>query len=272
MSFFQWAQNPWGQEILVRISWNLFWLAAAGGVLFVLGHLVFRATNKEGKPVAVEGPGTANLPEKIVRHPLASRFFHWTMSLSMFALLITGFLPVLGVHFEWLTIHWIAGLVLIGLVVFHIIHSVFFMGIDNIWISSRDWKEFKQEIQHVLSGGEPPPKPGKYPVDQKMFHNLVSLFAFGVILTGIVMLFRVDTPLFARNPYLFSESTWGLVYVLHGLSAVGLVGSTIAHVYFAVLPEKRWMTISMIAGWVTKKDYLAHHDPARWVVTKKAES
>jgi len=43
MSFFQWAQNPWGQEILVRISWDLFWLALVGGVLFVIGHLVWRS-------------------------------------------------------------------------------------------------------------------------------------------------------------------------------------------------------------------------------------
>lgn len=271
MSFFQWAQNPWGQEVLVRISWDLFYLVAAAAALFVIGHLVFRAKNKEGEPVAVEGPGAASLPERIVRHPMASRFFHWTMSIAMFALLITGFLPVLGVHFEWLTIHWVAGLVLIGLVVFHIIHSVFFMNLKNVWISSQDWAEFKQEAQHVLSGGKPPPKPGKYPVDQKLFHNLVTLAALGVIVTGFFMLFRVDA-IFARNPYMFSDSTWGLIYVLHGLSAVGLVGFTIAHVYFAVLPEKRWMTISMIAGWITKKDYLAHHDPARWVVTEKAES
>ena len=29
MELFQRAQNPWGQDVLVRISWNLFWLAVA---------------------------------------------------------------------------------------------------------------------------------------------------------------------------------------------------------------------------------------------------
>jgi hypothetical protein len=40
----------------------------------------------------------------------------------------------------------------------------------------------------------------------------------------------------------------------------------IAHVYFAVRPEKRWITKSMIVGWITRRQYLEHHDPDRWVV------
>jgi cytochrome b subunit of formate dehydrogenase len=99
---------------------------------------------------------------------------------------------------------------------------------------------------------------------------MVVLAGFGVILTGFLMMFRVET-IFARNPYLFSDSTWGLVYVIHGLSSVAFVGMIMAHVYFAVLPEKRWMTISMIAGWITKKDFLEHHDPERWVVTEQTK-
>ena len=34
MSIFQWAQNPWGQEILVRISWDLLWAALIGWLVF----------------------------------------------------------------------------------------------------------------------------------------------------------------------------------------------------------------------------------------------
>jgi cytochrome b subunit of formate dehydrogenase len=269
MSFFQWAQNPWGQEILVRISWNLFWLALAGGVLFVIGHLVYRSKHPEPKPA--EPSGAAAIPDKIVRHPLASRLFHWSMTVAVFALLVTGFFPVLGIQFDWITIHWIAGLLLIGTVIFHIIHASFWLRLRDIWVGSAEWREFKQEIANVMGGGAPPPKGGKYPVDQRLFHHLVALASFGVILTGLLMMLRVENPLVARNPYLLADSTWGWVYVIHGLSAVGLVTMIIAHVYFAVLPEKRWMTVSMIAGWITKKDYLAHHDPEKWVVTEQAK-
>ncbi len=40
-----------------------------------------------------------------------------------------------------------------------------------------------------------------------------------------------------------------------------------AHIYFAIRPEKRWMTWSMILGWVDREHYLAHHDPEKWVVS-----
>jgi hypothetical protein len=84
------------------------------------------------------------------------------------------------------------------------------------------------------------------------------------------MMVRVRTPLWERNPYLFSDSTWGAMYVLHGLSGIGLVGLTIAHIYFAIRPEKIWITKGMIFGDVTREDFLKHHDPQRWVVGPKA--
>jgi hypothetical protein len=36
------------------------------------------------------------------------------------------------------------------------------------------------------------------------------------------------------------------------------------HVYFAIRSEKRWLTRSMIVGWIPRQRYLAHYDPARW--------
>ena len=274
MDFFQWTQDPWGREILVRISWSLFWLAAAGGLVFIVGHLVFRWWSAKRSPT-IERPAAPDasrrIPERIVRHPLASRLFHWTMSASMFVLLFTGFLPVLGVKFSWVTIHWVAGLVLVGTVVFHIIHASFWLKLGDIWISRRDlsewWIETKRNLGRPLP---PPPKPGKYPMENKFFHHLVLLTTFAVIGTGLLMMVRIETPFWTRNPYLFSEPTWGLVYVLHGMSAVALVTLTIAHIYFAVLPEKRWLTVSMIAGWITRQDYVENHDPRRWEIPKEA--
>ena len=53
---------------------------------------------------------------------------------------------------------------------------------------------------------------------------------------------------------------------LSGLAGVGLVGLVIAHVYFAVRPDKWWITKSMILGWITRRQYLEHHEPSRWPV------
>lgn len=269
MRLFQWEQNPWGQEILVRVSWDLLYLSVLAGGLFIIGHLVFRAKNPPEVPAEPSGDVASSIPDKVVRHPLASRLFHWTMAASMFVLLGTGFFPVLGIQFDWVWLHWTAGLVLIGTIVFHLVHTFFWFRWRDIWISAKDWAEWKQEVKHALGTGAPPPKPGKYPVDNRIFHGMIAITAFGVMITGLLMMMRVENPILARNPYAFAEGTWGMIYVVHGLAAIGFVGMTMAHIYFAVLPEKRWMTISMVAGWITKKDYLAHHDPERWVVPKE---
>ena len=84
------------------------------------------------------------------------------------------------------------------------------------------------------------------------------------------MMNRVETPLFVRNPYLFSDTTWGVMYVLHGLSGIGLVGLTIAHIYFAIRPEKLWITKGMIFGDISRQEFLHHHDPERWIVDTHA--
>ena len=101
-----------------------------------------------------------------------------------------------------------------------------------------------------------------------MYHTAIVLSALAVIPTGLLMMKRIQTPFYVRNPYLFSDSTWGLMYVLHGLSGIGLVGLTMAHIYFAIRPEKLWITKGMVFGDITREEFLKHHDPQRWVVEK----
>ncbi len=266
MELFQRAQNPWGQEVLVRISWTLFWVAIVAGALFCIAHLMMRRRlNATTGSSDSSGVTAAAIPERVERHSFASRAFHWVMAVSMLVLLATGFLPQVGVKFPWVTPHWIAGLVLIASILFHMVHATFFQSLRNMWVSPRDVGEFVQEMRHAF-GGAPPPtrKPGKYPLDHKMFHHAIVVAGFAVMVTGIFMMYRIETPIFARDPYKFADGTWGWIYVLHGLSAVGLVFLTISHIYFAVLPEKRWITMSMIYGWISREKFLANHDPERW--------
>ena len=68
-------------------------------------------------------------------------------------------------------------------------------------------------------------------------------------------------------PYLLHDRLLGIVHGAHGLSGVAQIATIMAHSYFAVRPEKWWITLSMINGFIGKKEYLAHHDPKRWVVT-----
>jgi len=70
------------------------------------------------------------------------------------------------------------------------------------------------------------------------------------------MMFRVRTIFFPRNPYLFGDMTWGLMYVLHGLAGVGLIALVMMHIYFGLRPEKQPITKSMIFGWMDRDFYL----------------
>ncbi|MCY3929800.1 MAG: cytochrome b/b6 domain-containing protein [Acidobacteria bacterium] len=269
MEIVQRATNPWGQDVLLGIDWSLFWIALIAGGVFLILHLALRRRwIGEEKKAAANAPDDPGLPQKIQRHSLASRLFHAVMGISMILLLITGFLPKVGLQFAWLEIHWITGLILTASIVFHIIHATFFQSLKNVWVGVKDLGDMIREMRKAVTGGEPPDKPGKYPAAQKMFHHAATLAGMAAIITGILMMWRIEQPLWAQDDYkFFGDAGWGWVYVLHGVGGVVLVTLTVAHVYFAILPEKRWMTWSMILGWIDRKDYLRHHDPAKWPVT-----
>jgi cytochrome b subunit of formate dehydrogenase len=257
------------------IAWDLLWAAVILGIAFVVGHALFVwrvAPRPSDSGTAAGGDAPPGIPERVVRHTVSSRVFHWLMSLTMFALLITAFFPVIGIRFPWVTIHWIAGVGLIATVVYHVIHAAYRRSLTSMWIDRGDLSEGSRGMMRFLKrDGSPPAKAGKYPVDHKLYHHATAAVSAVAILTGILMMFRVETPLWVRNPYLLADQTWGFVYVLHGLSGVALVTMVMAHVYFAIRPEKWWLTRSMIKGWIYRKEYLANHDPKQWVVTPGAQ-
>ncbi len=271
MDFLQWGTNPWGQEILIRVGWDLLYLSFWAGVAFIVLHVVYAAVwlprlarANGGVSAGADAPG---VPAKIERHTLSARLFHWVMAAAMLVLLVTGFFPIIGIQFAWVTIHWIAGVVLTISIIYHIVHATFFLDFWSIWILPSDLAEAAKRVKRQLGQADAEvPKHGKYPLDHKLYHTAVSLAGLAVVGTGIVMMFRIENALLARNAYLLEEETWGLMYVLHGLGAVLFVMLTLTHIYFAVRPDKFWLTKAMIFGSVNREQYLAHHDPKRWVV------
>jgi cytochrome b subunit of formate dehydrogenase len=275
MGILEWATSPWGQRVPIHVAWFLIWVSLIAGLLFPIVHAVYvRYFSKEKGFVGEISPElSARLPERIARHSLAARLFHWIMAAAMFALLLTAFLPKVGVEFDWVTYHWIAGLVLTASIIFHVVHASFFLDFWSIWPDKIDVQDSWKRIRRFF--GKPAPLPrrsGKYPLDNKLYHGVIVLCGLAVTLTGVFMMFRVRTGIFPRNPYLFSDMTWGWMYVLHGLAGVGLIGLVIVHVYFAVRPEKLDITYSMIFGSMKRDFYLREHDPERWVVTSASSS
>ncbi len=152
-------------------------------------------------------------------------------------------------------------------IIFHIIHASLWKGLSPMWINSQDLSDGWLVIKQVLgSTGPAPGKPGKNPLENKLFHHVVATATLAAIITGLIMMAKVDTPWWKRNPYILSDDTWGIIYVVHGAASVALITLVMAHLYFAARPEKRWITLSMLRGWISRERYLEHYDETRWPV------
>jgi formate dehydrogenase subunit gamma len=182
---------------------------------------------------------------RIVRHAGIDRLFHWLTAIAVLTLMATGLLPVLGVNFNWVVVHWIAGIVLIVLVLFHIVRSLIWQRFRTMWFTS-------DELSRT--------KVGKYTVAQKTMHIAMTLMILGVAITGAFMLAKMDTPLWKRDPYLLAQDTWGVMYAIHGLAALSAVTLVMIHIYFGLLPENRMYLRAMIKGWITRQELIQHHD------------
>lgn len=194
----------------------------------------------------------------ITRHAPVDRAFHWVTALAVLLLMASAFLPILGLKFSWVPLHWITGVVLCIAVLFHAIQSTFFRRLKCMLIRPRHLSEFAQGR-----------KAAKYTLPQKLMHAVLGFAVLLASVTGAIMLAKVDTPLWQRNPYLLDAATWGVIYVLHGAAALAILTLTMAHVYFALLPEKRAYLRAMIGGQMTREEAARFHDPARWSGNRK---
>lgn len=269
MDFITWTTSPWGRTVPAHVAWGLMWMAIIAGVFFIVAHSLYVALVAPKKKFGhTPSPAEAiGIPERVPRHSLAARFFHWIMALSVFALLLTAFLPKVGVEFNWVFYHWIAGLVLTAAVLFHIFHAIFVMDFWSIWPDRIDVRDATRRVLRFF--GKPAPSAerfAKYPLENKLYHCAILLAGLAVVVTGLFMMKRVPTIFAPRNPYLFSDMTWGLVYVFHGLAGVGLIALVIIHVYMGLRPEKFPITKSMLLGWMSRDFYIEEHDPKRWVI------
>src|SRR5688572_19872177 len=236
MELFREATNPWGVSILIGVSWTLIWAAVIAGALFMIAHAIYvwrggepqRASTtgglSGGRSSPPEAGAGAGIPERIVRHTVASRIFHWVMAAAMLTLLVTAFFPILDLRFDWVPYHYAAGLVLMGAILYHVIHATFWQSLRNMWIGRADVREGVRMAREVTGHREEHvEKAGKYPVDHKLYHHIVTIVALAAIVTGVLMMFRVDTPFWERSLYIFSDQGWGRVYVIHGLAGIGLI-------------------------------------------------
>lgn len=208
-----------------------------------------------------------NPSDRLIRHQLIDRVYHWTMAASVLVLLGTSFLPIAGFKFPWIDAHWIAGVALSLAVAYHMVRALFWQDPRSMLIGLSELRAAVQAVQCVLRRrAATPNRPGRYPLLQKLYHHGIALLILLTMATGIIMMVKIDGPFWTRDPYLLSTGTWAVIYVVHDLAAMAVLAGIMIHVYFAIRPEKLWITRSMILGWITRSDYVAHYDAALWRV------
>jgi len=204
---------------------------------------------------------------RLVRHSLIDRVLHWATAVGVMILVATAFLPILGIEFAWVTVHWVTGIALAATVSIHVVRALFWKGLSSMWIGLRDLRDGVRLAKWALRLSPiPPALAGKYSLAQKAIHHVFAVVILTTLVTGGMMLVKIDTPWWERDPYWLGEDTWGAIYVLHDLAALLLVTMVMTHIYFALRPEKLFFTRSMIVGWITRDEHAAHHDPERWRV------
>jgi len=165
----QWAADPAGKIVPIHIAWFLIWVAAIGGLCFLVFHAIYVRYFAKAKIFAEGAPPeeAQSLPARIPRHSLMARLYHWIMAASMLTLLITAFLPKVGPQFDWVTWHWIAGSVLTVSVLFHIVHASVWLDFRAIWPDRIDlqdaWRRAPSPRWRTSSTTWPSPSPDSRP-------------------------------------------------------------------------------------------------------------
>jgi cytochrome b subunit of formate dehydrogenase len=203
--------------------------------------------------------------DRVRRHLLIDRVYHWLMAACVLTLMGTAFLPIIGYKFEWLGLHWTTGVGLSVLVLVHIVRAVIWQDLRAMVIDGADIRNGWRALTRTLVGKGPAPgKPGKYNALQKLYHAGIALLVLSVVATGLAMLLKIDTPLWRRNPYVLADYQWGYIYAVHDFAAMALITMIMIHIYFALRPDEWRLTRSMFRGWITRREFEEHHDAGRW--------
>jgi cytochrome b subunit of formate dehydrogenase len=186
--------------------------------------------------------------DSVLRHAGPDRLFHWVTAATMFVLLGTSLLPIVGIRFAWYAPHWVAGLLLLAAVLFHVYRAVTALNVKSIRLTAADLAELKGV------------KPGKYSLAQKGMHKAWMFVVLIAIATGLLLMVKGGVPFMPRNAYLFGRSGWGVMTLLHDLAALAAVFLVIVHVYFGLLPEKRHYLHAMLRGRASRAALAQDHD------------
>lgn len=202
---------------------------------------------------------------KVKRHGFSVRFVHWTMAISTFILIFSGFgqmpmyrrygvanLPGLSWSADYsitIIVHYIAAMALLLAVAYHIIFHVMRKEYD-ILPRRGDIKESFLIIKAMLTKGEAP-KSDKYLAEQRLAYAFIAFNLLVIIVTGAIKVLKNFTAI------KFYGSTMVWVSDLHTLASMLLLFGIFAHLAAFIFKEN-WPLLPGIFTGKINLDYVKH--------------
>jgi formate dehydrogenase subunit gamma len=193
---------------------------------------------------------------EIVRHRLFSRLMHWTVAGTFIVSMLTG-MPIWTPVFGWMA-HLFGGLSVCrvihpwaGIAFFVASIAQFFEWISDMRVEpwERDW--LGPRALRYLRYEADDPRTGKYNGGQKLYFWAVTLGAFGLLLSGLLI----------WVPRSFPRPLVELAYLVHDFTFICFAASLVFHIYLGTAAEPGTFR-SMIRGTVTRAWARLHHP--RW--------
>lgn len=209
------------------------------------------------------------MTEKVNRYTAPQRIFHWVNAVSIFVLSISGlaiYAPYLfastGIPTStWFKLHMGFVPIFLAGVVFHIIHTTFFLDrLGNLWFGRAEQRRAMIIIKNFFGITSQYPKFGKYHPAQILVHWGFAATLFALTLTGFV----IWKPLRYLIPFRLFGLGWDFIFfnrILHDFLTASLASMVIGHIYFAVLIKKNWPELkSMFTGTIPREEYERYHE------------
>ncbi len=198
---------------------------------------------------------------KVKRHGFAVRFVHWTVALSTFLLIFTGFgqmpmytryrivnIPGLAWSGDFsitLLVHYIAAVVLIFAVTYHIVYHLIRKEFD-IFPRKGDIKKSYQIIKAMITKGKEPEN-DKYLAEQRLAYAYIGVMLLVIIITGMIKVYK-NLQAVTLNASLLVWAT-----DIHTAAAVLLLMGIVGHLLAFVFKENRPLIPGIFTGKVDEE-------------------
>ncbi|SHE40810.1 formate dehydrogenase, gamma subunit [Desulforamulus putei DSM 12395] len=216
---------------------------------------------------------------KVKRHGFSVLFVHWTVAISTFLLILSGFgqmpmykryhiadLPGMSWSADYsvtIVIHYIAAVALIFAVAYHIVYHVLRKEYDAL-PRKGDLKASYQIIKAMITKGQEPPS-DKYLAEQRLAYAFIGVNLLLIIITGIIKVLK-NLPTVDYSPTF-------LVWVnnLHTLASMLLVFGIVGHLAAFLFKENRALLPGMFTGKIDL-EYVKHRHSLWYSKLAKQES